>query len=305
MSAAEAGITFPCFGSTCTVFVTGDGSLGGPDQAVAEAKRLLLSWHDRFTRFDPGSELSRLNDDPRDELPVSPLMARFAELVIAAAESSGGLVDATLLEPLVAAGYVGDLNGGMPLGAALELAPPRRAGGPLAPAPWRSLAVDRSRGILRRPPGLQLDSGGLAKGLFADELTRLLASHDCFAVDCAGDLRLGGAAGVPREVRVESPFDGELLHSFELRRGGVATSGIGRRSWLGADGEPAHHLIDPASGRPAYTGVVQVTALAPTAAEAEVRAKAAILSGPNAAASWLPDGGVVVLDEGAVELVAA
>jgi thiamine biosynthesis lipoprotein len=303
MSSTEAGISFPCFGSTCSVFVTGHGTLGSPERAVAEAKRLLLSWHERFTRFDPGSELSRLNDDPRTELPVSPLMARFAELVIVAAEDSGGLVDATLLEPLEAAGYVGDLNGGMPLAAALQLAPPRRAGGPLAPAPWRSLSVDRRHGVVRRPPGLRLDSGGLAKGLFADELARLLARHDCFAVDCAGDLRLGGASGVPRQVRVESPFDGDLLHSFELRRGGVATSGIGRRSWLGADGKPAHHLLDPASGRPAYTGVVQVTALAPTAAEAEVRAKAAILSGPGAAASWIPDGGVVVLDDGEVEVV--
>jgi len=32
------------------------------------------------------------------------------------------------------------------------------------------------------------------------------------------------------------------------------------------DARPAHHLLDPRTGRPAYTGVVQATALAPTAA---------------------------------------
>jgi FAD:protein FMN transferase len=99
-------------------------------------------------------------------------------------------------------------------------------------------------------------------------------------------------------VHVESPFDGRILHTFELTGGGVATSGIGRRSWLDRSGAPAHHLLDPASGRPAFTGVVQATALAPTALEAEARAKAAVLSGPYGAADWLPHGGVVVLDDG-------
>jgi FAD:protein FMN transferase len=98
-------------------------------------------------------------------------------------------------------------------------------------------------------------------------------------------------------VQVASPFDCGILHTWRLRDAGVATSGIGRRSWL-ADGRPAHHLLDPATGRPAFTGVVQATAVAPTALEAEVRAKAAVLSGPDDAAGWLPHGGVVVLDDG-------
>ncbi len=77
----------------------------------------------------------------------------------------------------------------------------------------------------------------------------------------------------------------------------MATSGIGRRSWLGPDRRPAHHLLDPATGAPAFTGVVQATALAPTAVEAEWRAKAAVLSGPERAGDWLAHGGVVVLDD--------
>ncbi len=83
----------------------------------------------------------------------------------------------------------------------------------------------------------------------------------------------------------------------------MATSGIGRRSWLDGRGRPAHHLLDPATGRPAYTGVVQVTALAPTALEAEIRAKAAILAGPDRAREWLPDGGVVVYDDCTAEVL--
>jgi thiamine biosynthesis lipoprotein len=71
-----------------------------------------------------------------------------------------------------------------------------------------------------------------------------------------------------REVQVRSPFDdGALLHTFELTRGAVATSGTTKRSWLDAAGRVSHHLLDPVTGTPAFTGVVQATALAPTALE--------------------------------------
>ena len=42
------------------------------------------------------------------------------------------------------------------------------------------------------------------------------------------------------------------------------------------------------------------TALAPTALEAEVRAKAALLAGPEDAADHLPHGGVLVLASGEI-----
>ena len=148
---------------------------------------------------------------------------------------------------------------------------------------------------------MRLDSGGIAKGLFADVLAERLAGFGAFAVDCGGDLRVGG--DVSRRVDVASPFDGATLHSYELDRAGIATSGIGRRSWLDAEARPAHHLLDPSTRRPAFTGVVQATALAPTALEAELRAKCAVLRGPEAAPSCLPDGGLLVLDDGTHHLI--
>jgi len=45
---------------------------------------------------------------------------------------------------------------------------------------------------------------------------------------------------------------------------------------------------------------VSATALAPTAAEAEARAKAALLAGPWDAREHLRHGGALVLDDGAV-----
>jgi thiamine biosynthesis lipoprotein len=295
----EVRESFACFGGECTVIVS-DASEREAARAVEAAKRALLEWHHRFSRFEPDSELSQLNSEPRETVSVSPLMRRIVASGLRAAEDSGGLVNPTLVDELEAAGYIHSLGtgGALPLADALAAAPPRAPAAPDPSARYLEVEVDRATGTVTRPPGVKLDPGGIAKGVFADELATLLAAHGAFVVDCCGDLRVGGADGVLRDVEVESPFDGTPLHTYSVGTGAFATTGIGRRAWLDPDGRPAHHLLDPASGRPAFTGVVQATALAPTAIEAEMRSKAAVLSGPDGAASWLPHGGVVVLDDG-------
>lgn len=301
----EAIERFDCYGSSCAVLVMGGGGAGTAAQAARQVRRRLLRWHERFSRFEPGSELSRVNADPRARVKVTGTMASLAEAAVWAAEETGGLVDSTLVTEIESAGYTTDLLEPLPLDEAFRLAPERRPATPREGEWWRDVRVDRAALALERPPGLRLDSGGLAKGLFADLAADLLADHESFAIDCGGDLRLGGTTGVTRHVDVASPFGDRVLHRYRLAEGGVATSGIGRRSWLDRKGAPAHHLLDPGSGRPAFTGVVQATALAPTALAAETLAKAAVLSGPEAARDWLPHGGVLVFDDGSHTVVDA
>ena len=298
---------FECFGGTCSVLVSGDRGSRSAREAVTAARRSMLAWHERFTRFEPDSELSLLNEDPCTEVPASELLVRLAAAVRTAGELSGGLVDATLAEEIEIAGYAEDLGEPLSPALALPLAPPRRAARPAAasgrPERWREVEGDAATAVVRRPPGVHIDSGGLAKGIFADVLAERLAGHVAFAVDCSGDLAVGGAAHLTREIHVECPLSGRPLHTFELIDGCVATSGITRRSWLAGDGRPAHHLLDPSTGAPAFTGIVQATALAPSALEAEIRAKAALLAGPRRAAAQLPHGGVVVLDDGSHRVI--
>jgi FAD:protein FMN transferase len=298
--------TFACFGSECTVIVGAGARRGDAAAALDSAKRALLRWHEQFSRFRADSELTRLNADPRPTVPVSPMMRRIAQAAVDAAARTGGLVDPTLVTEIEEAGYARHHEGpGLAPRRLLALAPARAPAGPRPEALWRAIRVDRRGGLVSRPAGVKLDPGGIAKGVFADELAATLDRHDAFVVDCAGDIRLGGAASVRRAVHVASPFDESTLHTFELASGGIATSGIGKRSWIGPDGRPAHHLLDPARGRPAFTGVVQASALAPTATEAEILSKAAVLSGPEAAAGWLVHGGVIVFDDGSLEVVPA
>src|SRR3954447_17562093 len=165
---SETTATFACFGSHCSLYVSGDRDAAR--EAVAGARARLLAWHERFTRFAPQSELSLLNAAAGDEIAVSEDMALFVQAAREAAERTGGLVDAALLAELELAGYDDDLRASLPLELALRLARARRAARPPAAARWPAVEVDVDARVVRRPPGIGLDSGGLAKGLFADLL---------------------------------------------------------------------------------------------------------------------------------------
>ena len=66
---------FACFGGQCTVIVADVARPADAAAAAAMAKRALLAWHERFSRFEPDSELSRLNRDPAATVAVTPLLA--------------------------------------------------------------------------------------------------------------------------------------------------------------------------------------------------------------------------------------
>ena len=155
---------------------------------------------------------------------------------------------------------------------------------------------------IRRPPGLRLDTGGTGKGLAADLLALRLPAGERWAIDCGGDLRVRAptASRSTSTSGIRSPASPSI--GCASTDGAVATSGS-TRLWRAADGTPRHHILDPATGEPAWTGVIGATALAPTALEAEALAKAALLSparpapaagcAATAASPFLDDGEVV------------
>ena len=251
-------LVFPCMGTTVRLIAD------GPLERVRDGIETIAA---RLTRFDPASELCALNADPRTEVPASPLLRRAVQAALLGARRTGGLADPTLLDAVEAAGYARSRVGVAParLDAALRAAPARR---PATPGHrWKTVEV-RDETIIR-PPGLKLDLGGSAKGLAADWAASRLGGR--YVVDCGGDVRVGGT----HDVALRG-----TTHTLRVTDGAVATSGIDRRVWRRPDGSYAHHLLDPGTGEPAWTGLVSATALAPTALEAEALAKAALLSGP-------------------------
>ena len=155
--------------------------------ALAVAEALLRRMHAALTRFDERSELCRLNADPRTTVPASVLVRRLAAAVPYAGALSGGLVDATV-EPALAP----------------QRTPPEGEARPATADPeerWAQVSV--AADAVSRPPGVALDSGGLGKGLAADLVADRLRALPSWAVECLGDVRVGGAS---RALRIAGPW---------------------------------------------------------------------------------------------------
>jgi thiamine biosynthesis lipoprotein len=307
---ASHDMTFRSMGSDVRLIVEAPllGALPPPRETAEIQRRYIEDFARRLSRFRPDSELCALNRDPREEAPASILLRTAVSAGLWAARRSGGLVDPTLVGEIEAVGYVDSQEGCAPasLREALAAGPALRPARPSARERWKAVEVDDERGAVRRPPGVRIDTGGTGKGLAADAVAHRLRGYTRYVVDCGGDIAVGGVGCQlqPLEIEVEHPLSGECVHTLSVSGGGVATSGLNVRIWKRADGSFAHHLLDPASGEPVWSGLIGASALAPSALEAETLSKIALLSGPMGARRVLAEhGGVVVHNDGDVELI--
>jgi thiamine biosynthesis lipoprotein len=263
---------------SCARLIVGDGPSGLVAWALDELERLERAW----SRFDPTSELCALNSSPDRTFGVTP---RLMTALVAAHQAwceTAGRFDPTVLDALETAGY--DVTF-----AALPRSGPLRTSGPSAGL--GAVVLDPDALTITRPPGLRIDLGGIGKGLAADVLAEGIVDRGarCACVSLGGDVRAAGSPldGEPWLVPVEDPFDESVVACLvPLTDGAVVTTTRLLRTWE-RGGQPQHHIIDPDTGRPAWTGVAAVVVRDRTAARAEVFAKAALVAGPHAALELL------------------
>lgn len=306
----ELDYTFQAMGSEVRLVIGRPLDPRAPAQlAAADREReFVLDFARRLSRFIPDSELCQLNRAPDRSVPASSLLRAAIGAAVWAAERSGGLVDSSLVQALERTGYAHSLQGATPasLREALIAAPPRQPARPRPGARWRGVVVDAQTGTISRPPGMMFDTGGIGKGLCADAVALRLRGYTRYVVDCGGDIAVGGlgAEFEPHEIAIEHPLTASVIGMVQLTRGGIATSGLNVRVWRNADGTFAHHLLDPSTGRPAWTGLVGATAIGDSALEAETLSKMALLMGASGARDILAaHGGLIVHDDGEAEIV--
>ena len=241
------------------------------DAAVAVAERVFEVEERRFSRFRGDSELTIVNRHTGRWTPVSSDFESLVRFALARSAATDGLFDPTVLDAVIAAGYDRDFDEVM-AGARAALHPSAPCGH------WRRVEV--RAGAVRLPDSVGLDLGAVAKGWTVDKAVRdvLATGLPWVLVSAGGDMRIGGEA--PQlQVAITDPDEASTpLANLRLDRGALATSSTRKRAW----GPGLHHVIDPRTGMPSQGGAVQATVWATTAAEAEVMATWALLSGTDA-----------------------
>ncbi|MGZ4690552.1 MAG: FAD:protein FMN transferase [Acidimicrobiia bacterium] len=296
-------------GTTAQVIAV-DGPAGMVDDAVAELEALESRW----SRFRPDSEISRLNERPGVPVLVSPTTFELIERAVEGWLLTAGRFDPTLLSELRAAGYdrsfelvgVGGPHDDIDGSPASVLTRPTASRG-------ERITLDRIAGTVTLGADVQIDPGGIGKGLAADLVVeRMLADGARGALaNVGGDLRVEGVGpdGAGWVVAVTDPTHADdVIRTVALDAGAVASTWRTKRAWLAPDGTARHHLIDPTTGRPAASGLAGVTVITGRGWQAEVLAKAAFLAGAVTGGELLEDHGVaglLVADDGTTHEVGA
>jgi thiamine biosynthesis lipoprotein len=222
----------------------------GADEAVGDGRRIITRidrWAARLSRHSETSDLSVLNEDPGARVGVRPTLAAALLAGLVAADASEGFADITLLDSRLAA------------------------------------------------EGIERPRAGAAPSWLADRALRLLGEWPNAMVDADGDLAFSCGPGKYWEIGVDDPRETNsqlAVLRFKVHAGepparwGVATSGTSIHRWT-VDGVTSHHLIDPRTGRPASTDIVQATVVDSSALRAEALAKAAVIAGRDASLTLL------------------
>ena len=169
------------------------------ESRLDRAEKWLHAFERRFSRFQPDSELSRLNRHAGEPLQVSPALYQLVELALEFARASDGLFDPTILRQLEQSGYDRSFE-------AIPLARPANSRTAASRTTWSDVRLDASRRTVTLPEESGIDLGGMGKGWAVDRLAAILGSPSL--VNCGGDVF---ASGMPPDdtgwrVGVADPF---------------------------------------------------------------------------------------------------
>ena len=262
-------------------------------------RTLFSEWEQTLSRFLPESELSQLNQQAETPITVSDLLYTVLATALTAAQATEGVYDPAMLDQLVRLGYDRTFDS-LPA-ARFDPIIPGEPGGR-----WRGIKVDPIRRRVTLPIGIQLDFGGIAKGMAVDAaLEQLrLSGIGPTLVNAGGDLAVLGLPPDAEQWLVAAPGR-EQFWTIPLRSGAVATSGIAHRHWWQGN-TLRHHLLDPRTGLPAQSDLWSVTVVTDRCEQAEVAAKVAFILGSQQGADFLRRhriAGLLVREDGSWETV--
>ncbi len=237
--------TFFAMDTVMTLRLYEGGDENTLDQAEARVRELEAQW----SVTEENSEICALNRGGRAEL--SPETAELLGAALDMCRRTDGALDISTYPVLRAWGFTtGEYSvpGGEAIAALLPL------------VDYGRVALEAGAAAL--PPGMEIDLGSVAKGYTGDALAALLKQGGAASalLDLGGNIQAVGSKpdGSPWRVAVRDPAGDGSVGVVEVVDQAVVTSG-GYERYFEEDGVRYWHIIDPATGWPARSGLTSVT----------------------------------------------
>lgn len=216
------------------------------DLAEARIRELENLW----SVTDEGSEIYAANHSGGAAVSVSADTEELLLFALDMAGETGGALEPTIYPVLTAWGFTTDsyqIPAQEELDRLLKLVDYE--------------AITLTDNTVTVPDGMMLDLGAVGKGYAADETAAILRENgvESALLDFGGNILTVGSKpdGTPWRVGVRDPDSDGTLGMLEVIDQSVVVSGGYEKYFVGEDGERYWHIIDPETGRPARSGLVQ------------------------------------------------
>lgn len=262
------------------------------DEELEKCDEIIKSLENLFSVNIPASDIARLNGAGGGWRRIDARTARLLERSLSIAALTGGAFSPAL-GGVTALWKIGTADARVPSDEEIAEA--------LKSTDWTKIELRSENGAhsARLPRGMRLDLGAIAKGYIADVLKERLAADGVrrAIIDLGGNLDFVGEPprGGPWRAGLQQPERprGEYFGIIEAADLSVVTSGPYER-YFEKDGVRYHHIIDPATGRPARSGLVSVTVVGADSARADALCTALFVMGARRAREFLERHGDVM-----------
>ena len=276
-AAEEASEEFFAMDTKMTVKVYGEGA----PEAAREAKERLLALGALWSATREGSDIARLNGGAGEAIALSPKTMRLLRMSEEVREETKGALDVTLAPLLQLWGFTGGVHR-VPTAEEIEAARALTGAG--------KLKLDEAAGTARVEKGSSVELGAVAKGYAGELVAAELKSRGVRSalLDLGGNIETVGAreGGTPWRVGLRNPFGGALLGTVAVTDAAVVTSAIDQRFFTDEAGNRYWHILDPATGKPAASGLASATVVASSGGRADALSTALFVMGAERAAAF-------------------
>ena len=253
------------------VEVTGEESFRvEADDVINEAFSFMADCEKLLSRTVEGSDVDRINKARGEAVKVDPMTFEIIKKGIEFGELSEGVFDITVGKASVLWDFHESLDGQ----ATSSIPNAKELTEAVKHIDYKGIVLDEENMTVRlEDPEMMLDLGGIAKGYIADLAAEKIRSMgvDSAIVNLGGNIEVvggkpdgvGGDPVIDFSLGIRDPLSdsGELLGIYPGKDLTVVTSGTYER-FIEVDGKKYHHILDPKTGYPTDTDVLQVSIIA-------------------------------------------
>lgn len=262
----------------------------GPEAetALEQCAKRVEELENQLSVTKKDSDIGRINAGQADRsVSVSGDTLTLIETALAMGEETAGALDITLYPVLREWGFTT---------GAYRIPEKARLDELLERVDGARVQTDPAAGTVFVPEKMELDLGAVAKGYTGDCLLSILRERGvcCALLDLGGNVQTLGAKpdGSPWRVAVKDPLNTDsVLGVLEVADKAVITSGGYERYFQGEDGKLYWHILDPADGYPADSGLASVTVVGDSGVRCDGLSTALFVMGKDRAVEfWRQNG---------------